>query len=82
MFLVSLHDTTRSQEKFITLGSHIILEEAIWGQSFRILGEFNYIPKYWKWAEDVLFRCDKYLVEIHILHAVYASLYTYDGTRM
>ena len=26
-----LHDTTRSQEEFITLGSRIISEEAIWG---------------------------------------------------
>ena len=43
-----LHDTTRSQENFITLGSRIISREAIWGQSFRILGEFTYIPKYWE----------------------------------
>ena len=41
-----LHDTSRSQEEFITLGSRIISEIAIWGQSFQILGEFAYIPKY------------------------------------
>ena len=29
-----LYDTTRSQEKFITLRSCIILKDAIWGQSF------------------------------------------------
>ena len=33
-----LHDTARSQENFITLGSRIISGEAIWGQSFQILG--------------------------------------------
>ena len=73
-----LHDTAKNQEKFITLGSRIILGDAIWGQSFQILGEFTYIPKYWEWAKDVLFRCHKYLDEINILNVVYTSLYTYD----
>ena len=76
-----LHDTARSQEKFIALGRRIILGEAIWGQSFQILEEFTYIPKYWEWAEDVLFRCSKYLAEINILDGVYASLYTYDRDK-
>ena len=29
----------------------------------------------------MLFRCDKYLFEIHILDVVYASLYTYDRDK-
>ena len=29
-----LHDTTKNQEKFITLGSRILSGDAIWGQSF------------------------------------------------
>ena len=73
--------TAKNQEKFTTLGSRIISGDAIWGQSFQILGEFTYIPKYWEWAEDVRFRCHKYLDEINILNAVYASLYTYDRDK-
>ena len=51
------------------------------GTVFQILGEFTYISKYWEWAEDVLFRCSKYLAEINILDAVYTSLYTYDRDK-
>ena len=66
-----MHDTAKNQEKFTILGSRIISGDAIWGQSFQIFGEFAYIPKYWEWTEDILFRLSKYLVEISVLDAMY-----------
>ncbi|KAF7143859.1 hypothetical protein RHSIM_Rhsim05G0147000 [Rhododendron simsii] len=50
--------------------------------SFRALllrfGQFSFINQYWEWAEDVLGRSSKKLLEARIYGAVYASFFTYD----
>ena len=48
------------------------------GHSFQDHGEWSYIPLYWEWLEDVLFRSKKTFNKAHIYDAVSASLYTYD----
>lgn len=61
-----------------SLGRRIIDNEAKWGSQLNLSGEFQYIPGYWEWTEDVLSRCKPKLDAARISDAVHASLFTYD----
>ena len=62
----------------MTLGRRIISGKMRWGTLFKINGECSYIPLYWEWFEDVLFRSKGNLIKAYIYDAVLESLYTYD----
>ena len=74
----SLHKNTIESRYLVTLGRRIISGGTRWGTLFKINGEWSYIPLYWEWLEDVLFRSKKTLNKAHIYDAVLESLYTYD----
>ena len=68
-------------DSYEMLGSRIIFGDFFWGPSFKITGEFYFIPKYWEWTEDVLFHFDKALTSVGIVDAVHASLFIYDCNK-
>ena len=74
----SLHKNTTESHYLVTLGRRIISGGTRWGTLFKINGEWSYIPLYWEWLEDVLFRSRQILNKAHIYDVVSASLYTYD----
>lgn len=39
------------------------------------------ISKYWEWAGDLMFHYEKFLRDVKIEDAIYASLYTYDQKK-
>ena len=41
-------------------------------------GEFSYLPKYWKWLEDILSRNTKVLSDANLYKPLLASLFMYD----
>ncbi|GAA0184637.1 hypothetical protein LIER_31925 [Lithospermum erythrorhizon] len=49
-----------------------------WKDHLSIHGNFEYIPGYWEWVEDVLSRCDRVLGHALLNDAVNASLYVYE----
>ena len=75
-----LHDDLH-HDNYGMLGSRIIFENSFLGPSFKIMGEFCFISKYWEWTEDVLFHFDKALTSAGIADAVHASLVTYDCNK-
>ena len=72
------HKNTTESRYLMTLVRRIILGGTRWGTLFKINGDWSYIPLYWEWLEDVLFRSRQTLNKAHIYDAVSASLYTYD----
>ncbi|GAA0185445.1 hypothetical protein LIER_32733 [Lithospermum erythrorhizon] len=63
---------------FWFLGRMISARHIKWNGSLNIYGNFEYIPGYWEWAEDVLSRCSSILKKTSLSNAVSASLCVYD----
>ncbi|GAA0141377.1 hypothetical protein LIER_02531 [Lithospermum erythrorhizon] len=59
------------------LGSMISSGHAKWRGPLKIHGNFDYIPGYWEWTEDVLYRCGT-LADAFLTETVQASLCVYD----
>ena len=51
-----LHKNTTESRYLVTLGCRIISGGTRWGTHFKINGEWSYIPLYWEWLEDDLYK--------------------------
>ncbi|KAH0632965.1 hypothetical protein KY284_035751 [Solanum tuberosum] len=65
---------TNIESTFSNIGRRMILEELRWGDNIVLEGEYDCIPGYWEWTEDVLSKNGQSLnnayisdVDLHIL---------------
>ncbi|GAA0160365.1 hypothetical protein LIER_16937 [Lithospermum erythrorhizon] len=63
---------------FHFLGSMIAAGRVQWKSPLKVCGNFDYIPGYWEWAENVRHRCGAILTSASLIEAVQASLCVYD----
>ncbi|KAH9603721.1 hypothetical protein KSS87_007077 [Heliosperma pusillum] len=73
----SHHKDMVDMPSFPTLRARLTSGEVKWNVNPRFGFEFSHIPNYWEWLEDILRNCRGFLRGVHLLEAVYASLFLY-----
>ncbi|GAA0173709.1 hypothetical protein LIER_27271 [Lithospermum erythrorhizon] len=71
-------DSSDPPPGFWFLGGMISAGYMKWNGPLKICGNFEYIPGYWEWVEDVLSRCSSILDKASLSNALKASLCVYD----
>ncbi|KMT11468.1 hypothetical protein BVRB_5g107930 [Beta vulgaris subsp. vulgaris] len=77
VLLASHHHSCTEIKPLPTLHERISQKEARWSPNMHFGVEFRHIPYYWEWLEDILRHFRSALSRIHLLDAVYASMFIY-----
>ncbi|KAL2942176.1 30S ribosomal protein S2 chloroplastic, partial [Bienertia sinuspersici] len=62
----------------LLITSRLKRKETCWTSNPCYGVEFSYISHYWEWMEDIIYTCRNALANIHLLDAVYASMFLYE----
>ncbi|KAL2895486.1 Ribosomal RNA large subunit methyltransferase Cfr [Bienertia sinuspersici] len=77
--LCSSHYETCTEVKSVdTLHGRLSRKETCWTSNPCYGVVFSYISHYWEWMEDIICTCRNALANIHLLDAVYASMFLYE----